>query len=231
MPPGEREGSPQTCTGMPRSLLRPVSPAGRPILPWAGPRGQSCGNTGTDTVLRSATGDAAGPGGRTRPATRKVPPKGETFFCGAKENRTPDLLHAMQALYQLSYSPARSSRSAGRTRRTLACDQPESEIRSGPHPGEVRGGSPAGAAGATRGTSVVDGAVRQARQGVRQRRGRFAYGPGANARAARVGRGREGRVRGPEAQARFPRAERGGRARSPDTVREGRARGSESRTR
>ncbi len=26
-------------------------------------------------------------------------------FCGAKENRTPDLLHAMQALYQLSYSP------------------------------------------------------------------------------------------------------------------------------
>ena len=24
---------------------------------------------------------------------------------GAKENRTPDLLHAMQALYQLSYGP------------------------------------------------------------------------------------------------------------------------------
>ena len=29
----------------------------------------------------------------------------EECCCGAKENRTPDLLHAMQALYQLSYSP------------------------------------------------------------------------------------------------------------------------------
>ena len=27
------------------------------------------------------------------------------FFSGAKESRTPDLLHAMQALYQLSYNP------------------------------------------------------------------------------------------------------------------------------
>ena len=29
------------------------------------------------------------------------------FFSGAKESRTPDLLHAMQALYQLSYNPER----------------------------------------------------------------------------------------------------------------------------
>ena len=28
------------------------------------------------------------------------------FWGGAKENRTPDLFHAMEALYQLSYSPA-----------------------------------------------------------------------------------------------------------------------------
>ena len=27
------------------------------------------------------------------------------FICGAKETRTPDPLHAMQMLYQLSYSP------------------------------------------------------------------------------------------------------------------------------
>ncbi len=27
------------------------------------------------------------------------------FICGAKGDRTPDLLHAMQALSQLSYSP------------------------------------------------------------------------------------------------------------------------------
>ena len=27
------------------------------------------------------------------------------FLRGAKESRTPDLLHAMQALYQLSYNP------------------------------------------------------------------------------------------------------------------------------
>ncbi len=27
------------------------------------------------------------------------------LFSGAKESRTPDLLHAMQALYQLSYNP------------------------------------------------------------------------------------------------------------------------------
>ena len=30
-------------------------------------------------------------------------------FCGAKESRTPDLLNAIQALYQLSYSPGRTS--------------------------------------------------------------------------------------------------------------------------
>ncbi len=30
------------------------------------------------------------------------------FFSGAKESRTPDLLHAMQALYQLSYNPERT---------------------------------------------------------------------------------------------------------------------------
>lgn len=36
-----------------------------------------------------------------RPAYLRV------FFSGAKEIRTPDLLHAMQALYQLSYNPIR----------------------------------------------------------------------------------------------------------------------------
>ena len=31
--------------------------------------------------------------------------EGSILFYGAKEIRTPDLLHAMQALYQLSYNP------------------------------------------------------------------------------------------------------------------------------
>jgi hypothetical protein len=59
----------------------------------------------------AAAGARNGAGGKaprnaaraTRPAscadTRRPPDR------GAKENRTPDLLHAMQALYQLSYSP------------------------------------------------------------------------------------------------------------------------------
>ena len=40
--------------------------------------------------------------------TKKRPAfSSESFFSGAKESRTPDLLHAMQALYQLSYNPER----------------------------------------------------------------------------------------------------------------------------
>jgi hypothetical protein len=31
------------------------------------------------------------------------------FFCGGKEIRTPDPLHAMQVLYQLSYTPKGTS--------------------------------------------------------------------------------------------------------------------------
>ena len=31
--------------------------------------------------------------------------KGTGFKCGAKRSRTADLLNAIQALYQLSYSP------------------------------------------------------------------------------------------------------------------------------
>ena len=30
---------------------------------------------------------------------------GDLFFCGARRDRTADLLHAMQALSQLSYNP------------------------------------------------------------------------------------------------------------------------------
>ena len=33
-----------------------------------------------------------------------------SLFSGAKESRTPDLLHAMQALYQLSYNPERCTK-------------------------------------------------------------------------------------------------------------------------
>lgn len=36
---------------------------------------------------------------------KKTDSHGESVFYGAKEIRTPDLLHAMQALYQLSYNP------------------------------------------------------------------------------------------------------------------------------
>lgn len=38
---------------------------------------------------------------------KKTDSHGESVFYGAKEIRTPDLLHAMQALYQLSYNPIR----------------------------------------------------------------------------------------------------------------------------
>ena len=38
------------------------------------------------------------------PKTEKPRP-GLGFFNGAKETRTPDPLHAMQVLYQLSYGP------------------------------------------------------------------------------------------------------------------------------
>ncbi len=37
---------------------------------------------------------------------KRAAPFGTTlFFCGGKGIRTPGLLHAMQALYQLSYTP------------------------------------------------------------------------------------------------------------------------------
>ena len=43
-------------------------------------------------------------------SNKKKPPMKATFFSGAKESRTPDLLHAMQALYQLSYNPERCTK-------------------------------------------------------------------------------------------------------------------------
>lgn len=43
-------------------------------------------------------------------ATKKSALKADSFvFYGAKEIRTPDPLHAMQVLYQLSYNPMRDS--------------------------------------------------------------------------------------------------------------------------
>ena len=45
------------------------------------------------------------------------------FYRGAKENRTPDLFHAMEALYQLSYSPECVRRGRGR----LSTDAPPSQ--------------------------------------------------------------------------------------------------------
>ena len=38
------------------------------------------------------------------------------WFCGAEGSRTPDLLSAIQALYQLSYSPAETQLSHNRVR-------------------------------------------------------------------------------------------------------------------
>ena len=38
----------------------------------------------------------------------KCPARGRTNDCGARENRTPDILLAKQALYQLSYGPEES---------------------------------------------------------------------------------------------------------------------------
>ena len=44
--------------------------------------------------------------------------------CGAKENRTPDLFHAMEALYQLSYSPVGIVHTTGRQRlRKITADR------------------------------------------------------------------------------------------------------------
>ena len=36
---------------------------------------------------------------------KKKKTRNASLSSGAKESRTPDLLHAMQALYQLSYNP------------------------------------------------------------------------------------------------------------------------------
>ena len=44
---------------------------------------------------------------------RGVLDTGVSTFGGATGTRTPDLLHAMQALFQLSYSPARRRSIAG----------------------------------------------------------------------------------------------------------------------
>ena len=41
---------------------------------------------------------------------KRDPQFASLFFSGAKESRTPDLLHAMQALYQLSYNPERCAK-------------------------------------------------------------------------------------------------------------------------
>jgi hypothetical protein len=47
--------------------------------------------------------------GELRRGTKKKNPEGFLIFCGAKGNRTLDLLNAIQALSQLSYSPALST--------------------------------------------------------------------------------------------------------------------------
>lgn len=48
-------------------------------------------------------------------------PKALVRFGGAEEIRTPDILLAKQALYQLSYSPVKSSLPRFRALRTLNC--------------------------------------------------------------------------------------------------------------
>ena len=54
------------------------------------------------------------------------------FICGAAGIRTPDLLSAIQALYQLSYSPRRQSRLGLLI--TLASEASELVIRHSPEP-------------------------------------------------------------------------------------------------
>ena len=41
------------------------------------------------------------------PATRMAATKTKELLCGAEGDRTPDLIHAMDALSQLSYGPGR----------------------------------------------------------------------------------------------------------------------------
>ena len=53
--------------------------------------------------------------GRIAPSAKKPQAIYLRFRSGAKENRTPDLLHAMEALYQLSYSPETSGNAIGGT--------------------------------------------------------------------------------------------------------------------
>src|SRR5690606_16218369 len=74
---------------------------------------------------------------------------------GAKGNRTPDLFHAMEALYQLSYSPAgaltlavapRATTNAGGPRRRVVADLVV--------PVGAPGGRPPGGARRTPGISV-----------------------------------------------------------------------------
>jgi hypothetical protein len=50
---------------------------------------------------------------------------------GAKENRTPDLFHAMEALYQLSYSPNRRRDSTTRLVVVESAGQGQNRLRPG----------------------------------------------------------------------------------------------------
>ena len=72
------------------------------------------------------------------------------FYRGAKENRTPDLFHAMEALYQLSYSPevvsvGRSERSepANDRRANLAPSAPCSNVTASTGSADMTEGRPA----------------------------------------------------------------------------------------
>jgi hypothetical protein len=114
-------------------------------------------------------------------------------FGGAEGNRTPDLLHAMQALSQLSYSPEGGGRFATRSRRRrqlFAARRTEKSVTvpgvvvsgcrprgslAGRSPGPLSRSASAGLRGSTRAGPHEGG--REARQG-RVAGGSRAFGPG-----------------------------------------------------
>ena len=64
-------------------------------------RGASIGKTCVHSMSRHDEGP---------PPPKRKRPLAWSFFCGAKGNRTPDLLDANEARYQLRYSPSPPSR-------------------------------------------------------------------------------------------------------------------------
>ena len=136
-PARRRRSAPRRARRRPRPSRARGTPAGS--APAAARRAPAVTTPTTITAAPSSTRSSTarcssiarrlGGPDATGPACRRA------LRSGAKENRTPDLFHAMEALYQLSYSPVGGSDVRHRRRR-VANDRPS---RSG---SGIGGGAP-----------------------------------------------------------------------------------------